>query len=144
MTIEDSMLAITSQLKIPLAEIETQAIRAQGAGGQNVNKVSSAIHLRFDINASSLPDEYKLRLLALRDRRISTEGVIVLKAQRFRTQEKNRADALHRLRELVAGVTVSRKKRQPTRPSKNARLKRMDSKTRRGQLKSLRGRVEDS
>ncbi len=144
MTIEDSMLAITSQLKIPLAEIETQAIRAQGAGGQNVNKVSSAIHLRFDINASSLPDEYKLRLLALRDRRISTEGVIVLKAQRFRTQEKNRADALDRLRELVAGVTVSRKKRRPTRPSKSARLKRMDSKTRRGQVKSLRGRVEDS
>ena len=144
MTIEDSMLAITSQLKIPLAEIETQAIRAQGAGGQNVNKVSSAIHLRFDINASSLPDEYKLRLLALRDRRISTEGVIVLKAQRFRTQEKNRADALDRLRELVAGVTVRRKKRRPTRPSKSARLKRMDSKTRRGQVKSLRGRVEDS
>ncbi len=142
MTIEDSMLAITSHLKIPLAEIETQAIRAQGAGGQNVNKVSSAIHLRFDINASSLPDEYKLRLLALRDRRISTDGVIVLKAQRFRTQEKNRADALERLRELVAAVTVIQKKRRPTKPSKSAKRKRMDSKTRHGQLKALRGKVD--
>ena len=121
-----------------------QAIRAQGAGGQNVNKVSSAIHLRFDIGASSLPELYKERLLALRDRRISSEGVLVLKAQRFRSQEKNRADALARLQELVAGVTVDRKKRQPTRPSKNAKRKRMDSKTRRGKLKSLRGRIEDS
>jgi ribosome-associated protein len=137
----DTALAITSGLKIPLEELEVQAIRAQGAGGQNVNKVSSAIHLRFDIGASSLPDVYKERLLALRDRRISSEGVIVIKAQRFRSQEKNRADAMERLRELVGGVTVTPRKRRPTAPSKSAKRRRMDSKTRRGQLKSLRGRV---
>ena len=144
MTTEDSNLTISGQLKIPLAEIDVQAIRAQGAGGQNVNKVSSAIHLRFDIRASSLPALYKERLLALCDRRISSEGVLVLKAQRFRSQEKNRTDALERLRELVAGVTITRKKRQPTRPSRNSKRKRMDSKTKRGQLKSLRGRVDDA
>ena len=144
MTTEDSNLTISGQLKIPLAEIDVQAIRAQGAGGQNVNKVSSAIHLRFDIRASSLPALYKERLLALRDRRISSEGVLVLKAQRFRSQENNRTDALERLRELVAGVTITRKKRQPTRPSRNSKRKRMDSKTKRGQLKSLRGRVDDA
>lgn len=144
MTTEDSSLTISGQLKIPLAEIDVQAIRAQGAGGQNVNKVSSAIHLRFDIRASSLPAPYKERLLALRDRRISSEGVLVMKAQRFRSQEKNRMDALERLRELVAGVTITRKKRQPTRPSRSSKRKRMDSKTKRGLLKSLRGRVDDA
>ncbi|MCP5129765.1 MAG: aminoacyl-tRNA hydrolase [Pseudomonadales bacterium] len=143
MTADETSLAITRHLNIPLAEIDVQAIRAQGAGGQNVNKVSSAIHLRFDITGSSLPLEYKERMLALRDRRISSEGVLVIKAQRFRSQEKNRADALDRLRELVAGITVTRKARRATSPSKNAKRKRMDSKTRRGQLKSLRGRVED-
>ena len=144
MPTDDTWLPITGSLAIPIAEIEFQAIRAQGAGGQNVNKVSSAIHLRFDIGASSLPPIYKERLLALRDRRISSDGVLVLKAQRFRSQEKNRADALARLQELIATVTVTRKQRQPTRPSKNAKRKRMDSKTRRGQLKSLRGRIEDA
>ena len=142
MTSAVSTLSISRQLTIPLDEIDVQAIRAQGAGGQNVNKVSSAIHLRFDIGASSLPHEYKERLLALRDRRISRDGVLVIKAQRFRSQEKNRADALERLRELVRGVTITQKQRRSTRPSKSARRKRMDSKTRRGQLKSLRGRVK--
>jgi ribosome-associated protein len=142
MSPDDSLLTISGDLSIPLAEIDVQAIRAQGAGGQNVNKVSSAIHLRFDIGASSLPDIYKERLQALRDRRISTDGVIVIKAQRFRSQEKNREDALKRLQELIRPVTVTQKKRQPTKPSRNAKRRRMDSKTKRGQLKSLRGRID--
>lgn len=135
-------LVISNQVSIPMAEIDIQAIRAQGAGGQNVNKVSSAIHLRFDIKASSLPDFYKTRLSALRDKRISSEGVIVIKAQRFRSQEKNRADAFERLRDLIRGAAETRKTRRPTKPSKNARKKRVDSKTKRGQLKNLRGRVD--
>ncbi len=141
---EDTGLPINSRLSIPLDEIDMQAIRAQGAGGQNVNKVSSAIHLRFDIRASSLPEDYKQRLLGLRDRRVSSEGVLVLKAQRFRSQDKNREDALQRLQELVRTVTVTQKKRLPTRPSRTARKKRVDSKTRRGQLKSLRGKIDQS
>jgi len=143
MTMEETGLPITGRFSIPLEEIDMQAIRAQGAGGQNVNKVSSAIHLRFDINASSLPEDYKQRLLALRDRRISGDGVIVLKAQRFRSQEKNRLDALARLQLLVKSVTATPAVRRPTKPTKSAKRKRMDSKTRRGQLKSLRGRVDE-
>ena len=144
MSADESSLHITNYLNIPMSEIEMQAIRAQGAGGQNVNKVSSAIHLRFDIAASSLPVIYKERLQALRDKRISGEGVIVIKAQRFRTQEKNREDALSRLQELIRPVTVTAKKRQPTKPTRGARRRRMDSKTKRGQLKSLRGKVDDN
>ena len=135
-------LKISNQVSIPLAEVDLQAIRAQGAGGQNVNKVSSAIHLRFDINASSLPDVYKERLLQLSDQRITSEGVIIVKAQRFRSQDKNRDDALDRLRDLVKSVAVTRKKRRPTKPSRNSQKKRVDRKTKHGRLKSLRGRVD--
>ena len=135
-------LRISNQVCIPLAEVDIQAIRAQGAGGQNVNKGSSAIHLRFDINASSLPDVYKERLKALSDQRITSEGVIVIKAQRFRSQDKNRDDALGRLQDLVKGVAVTRKKRRPTKPSRSSQKKRVDRKTKHGQLKSLRGRVD--
>lgn len=137
------MLQITPQITLEDDELEWQPIRAQGAGGQNVNKVSSALHLRFDIAASSLPDEIKQRLLARRDQRISTDGVIVIKAQRFRTQEKNRADALERLGELIAAASRVQKTRRPTRPTRASQQRRMDGKTRRGQTKRLRRTPED-
>ncbi len=136
------MLSISQQVEIPDSEIDIQAIRAQGAGGQNVNKVSSAIHLRFDIRASSLPDFYKQELLKLRDQRISNDGTIVIKAQRYRSQEKNRTEALSRLQALIKSVAAPRKKRKPTKPTIGSIKRRVDSKTRRGQLKGLRGRVD--
>lgn len=136
------MLIITPNLAIADDEIELDAIRAQGAGGQNVNKVASAVHLRFNIHASSLPELYRQRLLALSDSRITEDGVIVIKAQQFRSQPKNRDDALARLAELIRSVTVEKKPRRATRPSRAAREKRLDSKKKQGTTKALRRRID--
>lgn len=136
------MLKISQNISIPDKEIEFSAIRAQGAGGQNVNKVSSAIHLRFDINASSsLSDFYKQGLLRLRDKRISKQGVIIIKAQKYRTQEKNREDALERLRDIIKAVTVIQKIRRATKPSRGSQKRRLDGKAKRSKIKALRARI---
>ena len=135
------MLEISASVCIPDSEITFSAIRAQGAGGQNVNKVSSAIHLRFDIKSSSLPEIYKERLLQVRDKRVTTDGVIIIKAQQFRSQEQNRADALSRLQELIKAAMVIPKKRRPTRKSHNSVKRRLNNKNERGKLKSLRKKV---
>ena len=137
------MLHISSKVAIPDDEIEMSAIRSRGPGGQNVNKVATAIQLRFDISSSTLPDTYKERLLSMRDQRISSEGVIIIKAQRYRSQEKNREDALCRLQLLVRSAGLTRKKRRATKPSRNAVRKRLEQKDRRGRIKRLRGRVSN-
>ena len=129
-------------LKVPESEVRIEAVRSTGAGGQNVNKVSSAVHLRFDIAASSLPEGVKSRLLALKDRRITRDGVIVIKAWQHRSQDMNREDALARLGRLVNSVAEPPKRRIPTRPTGSSKLRRIESKIRRGRLKALRGKVQ--
>ncbi|NJM96566.1 MAG: aminoacyl-tRNA hydrolase [Phormidesmis sp. RL_2_1] len=136
------MLNISHTVSIPESEIDISAIYSQGAGGQNVNKVATAVHLRFDVEASSLPDFYKRRLLALRDKRLTKDGVIVIKAQQHRSQARNREEALSRLQQMVKAMAVLPKKRRLTKPTKGSNRRRLEYKTKRSQLKSLRKRVD--
>lgn len=137
------MLEISKTVTIPEREIEMSAVRSQGAGGQNVNKVATAIHLRFDIAASSLPDRYKARLLRLNDQRITKEGVIVIKAQEHRSQEQNRDEALERLQELITQAVMIPKPRKPSRPTRSSQRKRLDTKSKRSHVKAMRGKVTE-
>ena len=136
------MIFISNTISLNDSDVDISAIRAQGAGGQNVNKVSSAIHLRFDIHASSLSDVIKQRLLDSKDSRITKEGVLIIKAQQFRTQERNKIDAFERLQSFITKATYVNKTRRPTKPSRNAKRKRVDQKTQRGKTKALRGKVD--
>ncbi len=136
-------LRLSNRIEISESELEISAIRSPGPGGQNVNKLATAVHLRFDVRASSLPDFHKQRLLALNDRRITRDGVVIIKANEYRSLEKNRQAAVERLLELIRGATQVQKARKATRPTRSSKKRRMDNKTRRGRIKALRGKVSE-